>query len=211
MVGAFYQPGLVVIDPRFLTTLPAAELRSGMAEVIKHAWIQPSTPLGGETLFRTLENLDHLEGLDAASLAEIVALNVAIKHSVVQADERETGLRMILNFGHTAGHAIEADGYRYRHGEAVALGMLVAARLSETMGRVGPDVHGALTEMLATTGLPTRIDGNADEITSNMARDKKNLDGSQRWILLKSPSGVEVVSGVDVELVRAALLFNGAD
>lgn len=211
MVGAFYQSGLVVIDPRFLSTLPAVELRSGMAEVIKHAWIQPSTPLGGETLFRILEAMDHVETLDAAALAEIVALNVAIKHSVVQADERETGLRMILNFGHTAGHAIEADGYRYRHGEAVALGMLVAARISETMGQTGPDVHGALIEMLATTGLPTRIDGNANEIIGNMARDKKHLDGSQRWILLNSPSGVEIVSGVELERVRAALRFHGAD
>ena len=210
MVGAFYQPGLVIIDPRFLDTLPAEELRSGMAEIIKHAWIQPSTPLGGETLFRSLEAVDQLDALNAGALADIVALNVAIKHSVVQADERETGLRMILNFGHTAGHAIEADGYRYRHGEAVGLGMLVAARLSESLGRVGPDAHGALTEMLATTGLPTRIDGSTDEVIGNLARDKKNLDGSQRWILLGAPAGVEIVSGVDLDLVREALRFNGA-
>lgn len=210
MVGSFYQPGLVVIDPIFLGTLPEAELRSGLAEVIKHAVIQPSTPMGGETLLRALEGVNHFEGLTPSEQADLVGLNVAIKHSVVQADERESGLRMILNFGHTAGHAIEADGYRYRHGEAVGLGMLVAARLSELLGRCGPDLHGALYELLAGTGLPTRIDGDVEKVMLAMSADKKNLDGSQRWILPCASGGVEIVSGVNLDLVRDSLRFNGA-
>jgi 3-dehydroquinate synthase len=210
MVGAFYQPGLVVIDPVFLSTLPSEELRSGLAEVIKHAVIQPSTPYGGETLLRMLEASPAIGRLDQETLAGIIALNVSIKHSVVQADERETGLRMILNFGHTAGHAIEADGYRYRHGEAVGLGMLVAARLSELLGRTGPDLRGALFELLGEAGLPTRVDGDADQIMATMAHDKKNLDGAQRWILPCPEGGVEIVSGVSPQLVRAALVSIGA-
>jgi 3-dehydroquinate synthetase len=210
MVGAFYQPGLVVIDPVFLSTLPSEELSSGLAEVIKHAVIQPSTPYGGETLMRRLEATLTLDQLDQESLANVIAINVSIKHSVVQADERETGLRMILNFGHTAGHAIEADGFRYRHGEAVGLGMLVAARISELLSRTGPDLRGALDELLREAGLPTRLDGDAERIITAMARDKKNLDGSQRWILPCAEGGVEIVAGVALPLVRAALESVGA-
>lgn len=210
MVGAFYQPGLVVIDPVFLSTLPEEELRSGLAEVIKHAVIQPSTPLAGDSLWRMLEASASIAQLDPEAMAGIIALNVSIKHSVVRADERETGLRMILNFGHTAGHAIEADGYRYRHGEAVGLGMLVAARLSELLGRTGPDLRGALYELLHEAGLPTELDGDADRITALMVGDKKNLDGSQRWILPCPDGGVEIVSGIDLTQVRAALVGVGA-
>ena len=111
LVGAFYQPGIVAIDPDFLTTLPQAEFRSGMAEVIKHSLIQPSTPIRGNDLAQQLAQLA-LDPIPAAAMVDVLRLNVAIKRSVVQADERESGLRMILNFGHTAGHAIEADGYR---------------------------------------------------------------------------------------------------
>ncbi|HEX5167140.1 MAG TPA: bifunctional shikimate kinase/3-dehydroquinate synthase, partial [Thermomicrobiales bacterium] len=132
LVGAFYQPGMVLVDPRLLDTLPQAEYRSGMAEVIKHALIQPSTPLGGTDLLESLSALD-LDPLPSETIAGILERNVAIKHSVVQADERESGLRMILNFGHTAGHAIEADGYRYRHGEAVGLGLIVASRIAASL------------------------------------------------------------------------------
>ena len=209
-VGAFYQPGLVLIDPDFLNTLPAKELTSGMAEVIKHSVIQPSTPLGGSSLSTLLESLPSLRSIPAETLTEALSLNVGIKHSVVLADERESGLRMILNFGHTAGQAIEADGYRYRHGEAVALGMLVAARIALHLERVDGRWVERLEHLLAAAGLPTRFDGEAASVLDLISHDKKNIDGLLHWILPAPEGGVESVTGVDRELVRLALLAVGA-
>lgn len=209
-VGAFYQPGLVLIDPNFLATLPSEELTSGMAEVIKHSVIQPGTPLGGSSLAALLEGLPSLRSIPAETLTEALSLNVGIKHSVVLADEREIGLRMILNFGHTAGQAIEADGYRYRHGEAVALGMLVAARIALHLERVDGRWVERLEHLLAAAGLPTRFDGEAASVLDLMSHDKKNIDGSLHWILPAADGGVESVTGIDREMVRLALLDVGA-
>ncbi|MBA2454647.1 MAG: 3-dehydroquinate synthase [Chloroflexia bacterium] len=209
-VGAFYQPGLVLIDPNFLHTLPAEELESGMAEVIKHSVIQPTTPLGGSSLAHLLESLPSLRSIPAETLTEALSLNVGIKYSVVLADERESGLRMILNFGHTAGQAIEADGYRYRHGEAVALGMLVASRIALHLERVDGRWVERLEQLLSAAGLPTRFEGKAASVLDLMSHDKKNIDGSLHWILPAPDGGVESVTGVDTDMVRLALLDVGA-
>lgn len=209
-VGAFNQPGLVLIDPHFLSTLPVEELTSGMAEVIKHSVIQPSTPLGGTSLAGLLESLPSLQSILAETLTDALSLNIGIKHSVVLADERESGLRMILNFGHTAGQAIEADGYRYRHGEAVALGMLVAARIALHLERVDGRWVERLETMLAAAGLPTSLEGEAVSILKLMSHDKKNIDGSLHWILPVEAGGVESVTGIDRDMVRLALLDVGA-
>lgn len=210
MIGAFYQPGIVVVDPDFLTTLPREEYRSGMAEVIKHAVIQPSTPLGGDSLFSALKQAAGLDPLDADRIERVLGLNVAIKHSVVQADERETGLRMILNFGHTAGHAIEADGYRYRHGEAVALGMLVAGYIAVRLGRVERSWMESLAALIARAGLPTRVGGRVDDLLHRMSRDKKAVDGALTWILPARAGGVEIVGGAPIDVVTDALRAVGA-
>lgn len=211
MVGAFYQPGVVVVDPDFLATLPSRQYRCGMAEVIKHAHIQPSTPLGGDSLMATLMESSRIDQLDSDLIERALLLNVSIKHSVVQADERESGLRMILNFGHTAGHAIEADGYRYLHGEAVALGMLVASELAAMLGRVDGDYINRLEGMLERAGLPTQFDGDSDRVIANMAHDKKNVDGSVQWVLPLRTGGVETVSGISVPDVAWALeIVSGA-
>ena len=210
LVGAFYQPGIVAIDPTLLETLPRAEFRSGMGEVIKHSIIQPSTPFGGTSLARLLADVI-LDPVPTDVLAEMLRLNIAIKHSVVQADERETGLRMILNFGHTAGHAIEADGYRYRHGEAIALGMCVASRIAHMLGRVDGDFIEALETTIERAGLPKRMSGSLDAITGRLASDKKNIDGALNWILPMRTGGVERVTGVPLEIVRAALREVGAN
>ena len=210
MIGAFYQPGIVAIDPGFLDTLPRDEYRSGMAEVIKHAVIQPSTPLGGNDLWTRLASAQSIDPIDTHLVEPVLGVNVAIKHSVVQADERESGLRMILNFGHTAGHAIEADGYRYRHGEAVALGMLVASDIARRLGRVDDRWDESLADTLARAGLPIRVEGAADAFMSAMARDKKAVDGALNWILPATGGGVEIVSGVDHGIVLAALRSIGA-
>jgi shikimate kinase/3-dehydroquinate synthase len=209
LIGAFYQPGMVLIDPRLLETLPQAEYRSGMAEIIKHALIQPSTPLGGTDLLEALMTLD-LDPLPRDAMTGILERNVAIKHSVVRADERESGLRMILNFGHTAGHAIEADGYRYRHGEAVALGMIVASRIAVSLDRVKPDYLTRIEALIERAGLPTRLEGAADAVIGRLSRDKKNVDGALHWIMPRADGIVEPVTGVSLDVVRAALTDTGA-
>lgn len=205
MVGAFYQPGLVLIDTDFLGTLSQAEYRSGMAEVIKHATIQPSTPLGSDRLASLLADAGELDPISDDRIDRVVLENVMTKHSVVQEDERESGLRMILNFGHTAGHAIEADGYRYRHGEAIGLGMLVATHIATTLDLCDASRYAAIEEKLALAGLPTRYDGPVEAVLENMKSDKKNLSGVQRWILPVGASGVEVRTGVPADLVADAI------
>ena len=136
LIGAFYQPPLVLIDPSFLATLPARQLTAGWAEVIKHAVIQPSTPGGDRAdLLPFLErNAAGLQRLAEPATSYLIRRNVALKAAVVAADEREAGQRAFLNFGHTIGHAIEAAGYRYLHGEAVAVGLRAAMRLGAAMG-----------------------------------------------------------------------------
>lgn len=209
LLGTFYQPGLVLIDPDFLSTLPAEEYRSGMAEVVKHSVIQPSTPYGGHSLAAMLSGT-RLDPVPSSVIEEVLRVNVAIKHSVVRVDEREDGPRMMLNFGHTAGHAIEADGYRYRHGEAVALGMLVASRIAVHLGRMRKDDVDELERTIVSAGLPTSIDAEITTIESRMRKDKKNVDGSLHWILPKTGGGVDIVTGVPVDVVRRALTETGA-
>jgi 3-dehydroquinate synthetase len=209
LVGAFYQPGVVLIDPSLLDTLPQAEYRSGMAEVIKHALIQPTTPLGGRDLLKSLDTLA-LDPIPRDEVADILHRNVAIKHSVVQADERESGLRMILNFGHTAGHAIEADGYRYRHGEAIALGTAVASLIARRLNRVDSAYVARVEGLLSRAGLPTRLEGSAEAVISRLSKDKKNVDGALHWILPRSDGVVEPVTGVPIDVVRSSLMDIGA-
>ncbi|RIK44057.1 MAG: 3-dehydroquinate synthase [Chloroflexi bacterium] len=210
MIGVFNQPGIVVVDPAFLMTLPREEYRSGMAEVIKHSFIQPATPRGGQQLAELLDAATSLDPIAGVALEDVLAENIAIKHSVVRADPQERGLRMILNFGHTAGHAIEADGYRYRHGEAVALGMLVAAAIAERMGAVPAGWGRRLERLLVRAGLPTRLEGDSAEILAAMTRDKKAVEGKLTWILPVEAGGVEIVSGVPLEFVPEALRSVGA-
>ena len=136
LIGAFFQPPLVLVDTALLRTMPARELRSGWAEIVKHAVIQRSTP-GGERgdLPTVLErNAARLLALEEPALSYVVWRNIALKAAVVAADERETGIRAFLNFGHTLGHAIEAADYQLLHGEAVALGMRAAAELGVRCG-----------------------------------------------------------------------------
>jgi shikimate kinase/3-dehydroquinate synthase len=213
LVGAFYQPGIVAVDPEFLSTLPEPEYRSGMAEVIKHAVIQPSTPFAGRTLWNQLAEIPDLEEVPAGQMTSLLAINIAIKQSVVQADERESDLRMVLNFGHTAGHAIEADGYRYRHGEAVALGMLVESRIALQLGIIDQAFVSNLTDLIRRAGLPVTVQASLDTVLANVAKDKKNVDGSVHWVLPVVSGGVDVRAGVSTAVVRNAFvsLMNGGE
>ncbi|MGC9400430.1 MAG: 3-dehydroquinate synthase [Anaerolineae bacterium] len=198
LVGAFKQPALVLIDPEVLATLDPAEFRSGMAEVLKHGVI------GDAALFAALEAGPGAVGeMDAARLAR--ALRVKIE--IVEADPFEEGRRAVLNLGHTVGHALERlSGYTLRHGEAVAVGMVVAARLAERLGLADPGLAARLAAALAAWGLPTRAPSYpVASIVGAMVHDKKRRAGRLRWVLPRSIGAVEIVDGVPPGAVEAVL------
>ncbi|MCZ6794338.1 MAG: 3-dehydroquinate synthase [Planctomycetota bacterium] len=203
LVGAFHQPRAVVMDLDFLATLPPREWRAGWAEVIKTAAILDAA------LFRQLERRrEDLLSTRAAPLAEVVARCVRIKAKVVESDERESGLRRILNFGHTLAHGIEAaQGYGgLLHGEAVAVGMVFAARLGETLGQTPPGVPERLERLLEGFGLPVALrTGDASRILSAMSRDKKRGPRGLRWVLLQELGRAETVEGVRTDRVSREL------
>jgi 3-dehydroquinate synthase len=184
MVGAFHQPALVVADTAFLATLPEREYASGLAEVVKYGAIRDAGFLGW------IE--DHRQALrarDPAALSHAILRSCEIKAQVVAEDERETGARALLNFGHTFGHAIEsAAGYgKWLHGEAVAAGMALAARYSARLGLLEPRAAERLIALLGQLGLPVEAPGfTPDTWLEYMGRDKKNEGGRVTLILLQS-------------------------
>jgi len=191
MIGAFWQPRVVLIDTDCLSTLPARELRAGMAEVIKHGAIRDAT------FFEWLEaSMPALLAKDADALTHAIHRSCAIKSAVVAADERETGERALLNFGHTFGHAIEsATGYgTWLHGEAVAAGMILAARLSARLGRIRAQDAARLEAILARFGLPVSPPAiGMDRWLEFMGRDKKNEAGRITLVLLDALGRASVV------------------
>jgi 3-dehydroquinate synthase len=204
LVGAFHQPRRVVIDPEVLSTLPRRELRAGLAEVIKYGVIQDPAVLEYVT-----ENARLLLVANPETIGHVVARSCELKAEVVTADEREeTGLRAILNFGHTIGHALEgATRYRrYKHGEAVAIGMVAAALIGEEAGVTPPAVTKALRRALSALGLPEAL---PDDITDETlialtARDKKAVQGEARFILAEGLGAVRLYP-VALDVVRAGL------
>lgn len=203
LIGAFHQPALVVIDIDTLTTLPEEELRSGLAEVIKHGMIRDPS------YFSYLE--EHAEAIgkkDRQALLEVVAGSCEIKAAVVASDEREeSGMRAILNFGHTFGHAIErVTDYAIRHGEAVAIGMVLACRLAEIHCGLGPAVRARLVLLLQRLGLPTTLPPLSHEaILTAMRGDKKAESGTLRFILPVRLGEVRVYQGIPEGSIREAL------
>lgn len=181
-VGAFHQPSLVYIDPSVLKTLPAREFRNGMAEVIKYG------VLADKALFALLEKQVSALARSPAILANVIARCAAIKAGVVSRDERETkGLREILNFGHTLGHAIETVTHyeRYKHGEAVAIGMCAAGFISRILNLWSEDDKDRMEDLIAAAGLPIRLAVKLPEakILEALARDKKVSAGELRYVL----------------------------
>ena len=188
LVGAYWQPSAVLCDTATLASLPEREWRCGLGELAKYHW------LGGGRL-------------DELALDERVAACVRIKAEVVAADERESGRRALLNYGHTLAHALEIAGrHDLRHGEAVAIGLVYAAELARSLGRLDDAAVAEHRRVVAGYGLPTRLpEGLEDsELVELMGRDKKVLDQGLTFVL-GGPDGLEVVTGVDVEAVRAAL------
>ena len=207
LIGAFYQPPLVLVDPDLLSSLPVRERTSGWAEIIKHAVIQPGTP-GGDRgdLWAFLDrNQVALRAGTQPALTHLIARNVALKAAVVEADERETSLRQILNFGHTLGHGIEAADYRYLHGEAIALGMRAAARIGAAMGTCDDALVARLDATLDAFGLPGHSTAEPERVLALMRGDKKRTAGIQRWILPRATGGVEIRADVPDDVVLAAL------
>ncbi len=182
MIGAFWQPRAVIIDTDCLATLPERELRAGMAEVIKYGAIRDID------FFDWIErNVDALLAKEPSALEHAIRRSCEIKAEIVAADERETGERALLNFGHTFGHAIEAaQGYgAWLHGEAVAAGMVCAARLSEGVCGLDRMETLRLHRLIAATGLPTEAPKLADaEWLDLMRRDKKVQSGAMRFVLI---------------------------
>ncbi|MDY6907576.1 MAG: 3-dehydroquinate synthase [Chloroflexota bacterium] len=203
LIGAFYQPRLVLADTGTLATLPARELTSGWAEVAKHALALDAD------LFAFLDaGAARLVGLDAEATAWAVKRSAAIKAAVVAEDEREQGRRTILNYGHTIAHGLEvATGYGHLlHGEAVAIGMMGAAMLSERLGLITGDVVEQQRGLLERLGLPTSCPGaERDGVLSAMELDKKVRQGAVRWVLLEGIGRAVVRADVPVAEVRDVL------
>ncbi len=207
LIGAFLQPPLVIIDPDLLRTAPPRELRSGWGEVIKHAFIQRSTP-GGERndLLTFLErNASNLLALAEPAISYAIWRNVALKAAVVQEDEREAGIRAYLNFGHTLGHAIEAADYHLLHGEAIAVGMCAAAALGAGVGVCTPDVGARVRALLRVAGLPEEASVDEARVLTLLLSDKKRVAGRQRFILPLDGGGVVMRDDLPEEAVLAAL------
>ncbi|MBI3400168.1 MAG: 3-dehydroquinate synthase [Acidobacteria bacterium] len=203
LIGAFYQPQAVVIDPQVLGTLPRREFRAGLYEVIKYGMTSSAT------LFdRVAKDRKAIFARAPETLTPIIAESCRIKAAVVAADERETGLRRILNFGHTAGHAIEAvTRYRrFRHGEAVGYGMLVVAQLALARGALAERDAQALQDVIASLGpLPPIADLSATQMLDAMKHDKKMVAGRLHVVLPTAIGATAIVDDVTEKEMRAAL------
>jgi 3-dehydroquinate synthase len=207
LVGAFHQPSLVVADIETLKSLPRRHLRAGLSEVVKYGMIADAE------LFTYIEaHLDQILRAEEGALAFLVARSCAIKARVVEQDEREEGLRAILNFGHTVGHAIEAaSGYRrLLHGEAVAIGMVVATGLSVMRGLCGQEELERLRSLLRKIGLPTIPDVDFNILLKSIGYDKKVRNNMIYFVLTKGIGHAMVAPISDRRELRRAVALAGA-
>jgi 3-dehydroquinate synthase len=207
LIGAFHQPRVVAIDPLLLRTLPRREFRSGLYEVVKYGMI------ASRALFERLAS--HTKAVfarDPAILVPAIVESCRIKADVVSKDERESGLRRILNFGHTIGHALEAVTHyrRFRHGEAIAYGMLGAADLAVERGALVEADRQALANMITKLGpLPAVADLAIDGLVEAIRRDKKVINGRLHFVLPVSIGATATVDDVTEDELRAALVRLG--
>ncbi len=201
-IGAFYQPRLVISDITTLKTLTPRELSDGLAEIIKSAVIWD------KEFFVFLEdNLDKVKSLDDGVLEEVVLRTTRIKAEIVEKDEKDTGLRNILNYGHTVGHALEsASDFKLEHGGAVAIGMLAAGRISNRMGILDKNELMRLELIIKRTDLPTEIPNfKIENIIQAMEHDKKILRGKIRFVLAKAIGSVFITDEVSLSLIKQVL------
>jgi 3-dehydroquinate synthase len=213
LVGAFKQPAVVVIDPAVLATLPAEELRCGMAELIKHG------VLGDAALFAELEQIANRKSQIGKStnqpipnLQSLITQSLKVKIAVVEEDPFEKGRRAVLNLGHTTGHALETlSDFALRHGEAVSIGMVAAAHIAVELGRADVALPERIAAALAAWELPVRCPSfDADIIWEAMAHDKKRQGRGLRWVLPHAIGEVEIVEEIPPHIVRSVLCRIGA-
>jgi 3-dehydroquinate synthase len=203
LVGAFHQPLVVLIDPNVLETLPEREYRAGLFEVLKCGVIR-SPALFALLVERRPEVLARAPGV----VEQMIAESVRIKAEVVSADERESDLRRILNFGHTVGHALEAETayVRFLHGEAVGFGMRAAVHLAERTGHLAAGDAARIRDALDLYGPLPSLEGiQAEALLARLGRDKKTVHGRVHFVLPERIGQVKVVSGIDELVVRAAI------
>jgi len=207
LIGAFHQPALVVIDPSLLNTLPRREFRSGLYEVVKYGVI------ANRSLFDRLDSdAKAIFAKDAAALVPAIVDSCRIKADVVSKDERESGLRRILNFGHTVGHALEAVTHyrRFRHGEAIALGMLAAADLAVVRGAMAERERAALARLITKLGpLPPVTDLSISEAIEAIRRDKEVVHGRLHFVIAIEIGATMTVDDVSEDELRAVLVRLG--
>lgn len=204
LLGAFHQPKLVLQDIGHLQSLPAREMAAGWAEAVKHGFILDAQLL--DTFERLAPQMKALEGDEPVAA---IRRSVAIKGEIVSADEFETGdQRVLLNYGHTIGHAIEkVSGYgTYLHGEAVAIGMMAAAGIAERLGMIDTELVDRQRSVLESYDLPVRASGlNVDDIIDATKSDKKSRGGTIRWVLLEGPGKATTRRDVPEDVVRDAV------
>lgn len=202
IVGVFYQPKLVIADIATLKTLPPLELGNGMAEVIKQAAISD------RAFFNYLaRNMEKAVALDAQVLEEIVVKNVVFKAKVVEEDEKEGGRRIILNYGHTVGHAVEAVmDFKLKHGQAVAVGMVAENEISRRLGFLSAEDAAAVKNVIEKAGLPVKLPAvDKKSLIQAMSHDKKVQQGRVRFVLLKSIGRPFVTDDVSPDLIDEVL------
>jgi 3-dehydroquinate synthase len=207
LIGAFHQPAVVVVDPQLLKTLPRREFRSGLYEVIKYGMIA-SRPL----FDRLAGHVKALFAHDPAVLVPAIEESCRIKADVVSKDERESGLRRILNYGHTVGHALEAvtKYRRFRHGEAIAIGMLAAADLAAARGALAERGRHALAELIAALGpLPAVADLSIAEVLEAVRRDKKVVNGRLHFVIAIDIGATMTIDDVTEDELKAVLARRG--
>ena len=203
LLGTFYQPQAVFADLSYLTTLPENEFNNGLAEIIKYGIIDDAK------MFRLLEdNMDQVKIKDPVLLLKLVEMCCRIKKSIVEIDEKEQGLRRILNYGHTLGHALEAQSnFTLSHGEGVALGMIAAARISENSGYLESSSRERIEKIIQKAGLPCRINNNmaTEGIISRLKMDKKKEGDIIHFVLLKKIGMPFVNGGIDGNIIATVL------
>jgi 3-dehydroquinate synthase len=195
LVGAFHPPAAVLIDPQVLTTLPLRELRAGFAEALKHGVIADEAYLND--VASRASGLLSADGSKGDSMFSLIVRSVEIKADIVSRDEREEGLRQVLNFGHTIGHAVElVSGYSLLHGEAVAIGMAIESELAEQIGLAQTGTAAKVNSALQSAGLPTALPSGSDgdAVIEAMRSDKKGRSGRTRFAL---PLRIGAMAGAD--------------
>jgi 3-dehydroquinate synthase len=203
LVGAFWQPKLVVIDPSTLNTLPKRELLSGLAEIIKYGIIQDY-----ELFIHISKSIEKILNLDLQLYCSIIARCCWLKAEVVKKDEQESNIRAILNYGHTFGHAIEAvtKYKKYTHGEAIAIGMNMAAKTAKSLKFIDDETLNQLEGLSRDLGLPVKAEGvEVEEIYNAMFKDKKASDGKIKYVIPTKIGRVELINGIDEKIIKESI------